>query len=127
MLHSLVDRVSKGGNMLLNIAPMADGTIPSGQQTILRGVGDWLHRFGESIYATRLWAAFGEGPTQMGGGSFSGPREGTNRDVRFTRTKDNSVVYAIVMGWPGGSITISSMTSNRLNLNNLVSAQLMGN
>ncbi|MEV4528463.1 RICIN domain-containing protein [Streptosporangium sp. NPDC049304] len=51
-----------------NIAPMADGTIPSGQRTILLGIGDHLRRFGESIYSTRVWTAFGEGPTQMGGG-----------------------------------------------------------
>ena len=42
MLHSLIDRVSKNGNMLLNIAPMADGTIPSGQRTVLLGIGDYL-------------------------------------------------------------------------------------
>ncbi|GAA4721043.1 alpha-L-fucosidase [Phytohabitans rumicis] len=42
MLHSLIDRVSKNGNMLPNIAPMADGTIPSGQRTILLGIVDYL-------------------------------------------------------------------------------------
>jgi hypothetical protein len=66
MLHSLIDRVSKNGNVLLNIAPMADGTIPSGQRTILLGMGDYLKRFGESLYATRAWTAFGEGPDPDG-------------------------------------------------------------
>jgi alpha-L-fucosidase len=126
MLHSLIDRVSKGGNMLLNIAPMADGTIPSGQQSILRGMGDWLGRFGEAIYATRAWASFGEGPTQMGGGSFSGPREGTNRDIRFTRSKDNTVLYATVLGWPGSTLTISTLNANQINLGSLTSARLLG-
>jgi alpha-L-fucosidase len=83
MLHALIDRVSKNGTMVLNIAPMADGTIPSGQQTILRGIGDHLNRFGESIYATRAWSVYGEGPTQMGGGSFTTPRAGTSQDIRF--------------------------------------------
>ncbi|GAB3806342.1 alpha-L-fucosidase [Micromonospora zhanjiangensis] len=73
LLHALIDRVSKGGNMVLNIAPMADGTIPSGQQTVLRDMGNWLKAFGESIYSTRAWSVFGEGPTQMGGGSFQTP------------------------------------------------------
>jgi len=126
MLHSLIDRVSKGGNMLLNIAPMADGTIPAGQQTILRGMGDWLGRFGEAIYATRIWSSFGEGPTQMGGGSFSGPREGTNRDIRFTRSKDNTVLYATVLGWPGSTFTITTLNSNQINLGTLTSARLLG-
>ncbi|MGC9671377.1 alpha-L-fucosidase [Planosporangium sp. 12N6] len=126
MLHSLIDRVSKGGTMLLNIAPMADGTIPSGQQSILRGMGDYLKRFGESVYATRAWASYGEGPTQMGGGSFSGPREGTNRDIRFTRSKDNTVLYATVLGWPGSTLTITTLNSNQINLSSFASAQLLG-
>jgi alpha-L-fucosidase len=126
MLHSLIDRVSKNGNMLLNIAPMADGTIPSGQRTVLLGIGDYLRRFGESIYATRTWAVYGEGPTLMGGGSFVQPRPGTNRDIRFTRTKDNRVLYATVLGWPGSTLTITTLSSNRINLSTLASVQLLG-
>ncbi|WP_405143136.1 alpha-L-fucosidase [Sphaerisporangium sp. NBC_01403] len=126
MLHSLIDRVSKNGNMLLNIAPMADGTIPSGQRTILLGIGDYLKRFGESIYATRAWATYGEGPTQMGGGSFTTPRPGTNRDIRFTRSKDNRVLYATVLGWPGGTLNITTLGSGRINLSSLASVQLLG-
>ena len=126
MLHSLIDRVSKNGNMLLNIAPTADGTIPSGQRTILLAMGDYLRRFGESIYATRAWAAFGEGPTQMGGGSFVTPRPGTNRDIRFTRDKTNTVLYATVMGWPGSTLSITTLNSNRISLGGLASVQLLG-
>jgi alpha-L-fucosidase len=120
LLHSLVDRVCKNGNLLLNIAPMADGTIPDGQKTILRGIGDYLKRFGESIYATRAWTVYGEGPTQMGGG---GPREGTSRDIRFTRSKDNTVLYATVMGWQGGTLTITTLGS--VDLRTLRSVQLL--
>ena len=91
MLHALIDRVSKNGTMVLNIAPMADGTIPSGQQTILRGIGDHLNRFGEAVYATRAWSAYGEGPTQMGGGSFTTPgpvpvRTSASRAARTARS-----------------------------------------
>ncbi|HVV21816.1 MAG TPA: alpha-L-fucosidase [Pseudonocardiaceae bacterium] len=125
MLHSLIDRVSKGGTMLLNIAPMADGTIPSAQQSILLGFGDWLGRFGEAIYATRSWSTYGEGPTQMGGGSFTGPVAGTSRDIRFTRSKDDTVLYATVLGWPGGTLTVSTLNSNQINVSSLVSAQLL--
>ncbi|MFD0819384.1 alpha-L-fucosidase, partial [Micromonospora zhanjiangensis] len=126
LLHALIDRVSKGGNMVLNIAPMADGTIPSGQQTVLRDMGTWLKAFGESIYSTRAWSVFGEGPTQMGGGSFQTPRAGTNRDIRFTRSKDNRVLYATVMGWPGATLNITTLGSNQINLSTLTSAQLLG-
>ncbi|GAA1968181.1 alpha-L-fucosidase [Catenulispora subtropica] len=127
LLHALIDRVAKGGNMLLNIAPMADGTIPSDQQNILLGMGDWLGRFGESIYATRAWSSYGEGPTAMGGGSFSGPKAGVPQDVRFTRSKDNTVLYATALGWQGGTMTVTTLNSNQINLSTLVSAQLLNN
>jgi alpha-L-fucosidase len=126
MLHSLIDRVSKNGNMVLNIAPMADGTIPAGQRSVLLGMGDYLKRFGESIYATRAWTAFGEGPTQMGGGSFSTPRAGTPQDIRFTRDKANRVLYATVLGWPGSTLNVTTLSANRINLSTLSSAQLLG-
>ena len=116
MLHSFIDRVSKNGNMLLNIAPMADGTIPQGQKDILLGIGDHLKRFGESIYATRAWTAYGEGPTKMGGGSFTRPTAGTAQDIRFTRDKANRVLYATVLGWPGSSLTIKTLGSDRIDL-----------
>ncbi|WIM92840.1 alpha-L-fucosidase [Actinoplanes oblitus] len=126
MLHSLIDRVSKGGNMLLNISPMADGTIPSAQRTVLLGMGDYLKRFGESLYATRAWAAYGEGPTKMGGGSFTTPRAGTAQDVRFTRSKDNRVLYATVLGWPGSTMNIATLAAGRIDLGTLTSVQLLG-
>ncbi|CAG6395907.1 alpha-L-fucosidase [Streptomyces cocklensis] len=127
LLHALIDRTAKGGTMLLNIAPMADGTIPSGQQTVLRGMGDWLGRFGEAIYGTRSWSSYGEGPTAMGGGSFSGPKAGVAKDVRFTRSQDNTVLYATSLGWQGGTMTVTSLNSNQFNISSLTSAQLLDN
>jgi alpha-L-fucosidase len=126
LLHALIDRVSKNGTMVLNIAPMADGTIPSGQQSVLRGIGDYLRRFGESVYATRAWTAFGEGPTQMGGGTFQTPRTGTAQDIRFTRSKDSRVLYATFLGWPGSTATITTLSSGRINLSTLTTVQLLG-
>ncbi|MFF7163775.1 alpha-L-fucosidase [Streptomyces sp. NPDC008086] len=126
MLHSFIDRVSKNGNVLLNIAPMADGTIPQAQKDILLGIGDHLKRFGESVYATRAWTAYGEGPTKMGGGSFTTPHAGTPQDIRFTRDKANTVLYATVLGWPGSSLTIKTLSSDRINLSSLTSVKLLG-
>jgi alpha-L-fucosidase len=126
MLHSFLDRVSKNGNVLLNIAPMADGTIPQAQKDILLGIGDHLKRFGESVYATRAWTAYGEGPTKMGGGSFTTPHAGTPQDIRFTRNKANTVLYATVLGWPGSSLTIKTLSSDRINLSSLTSVKLLG-
>jgi alpha-L-fucosidase len=125
VLHSLIDRVSKNGNMLLNIAPTARGAIPAEQRRILLGIGDYLRRSGESVYATRAWSVYGEGPTRMGGGSFVEPREGTSRDIRFTRDRDNRVLYATVLGWPGSTLTITTLNAGRIDLGTLVSAELL--
>ncbi|MEW2395433.1 alpha-L-fucosidase [Streptomyces sp. NPDC046862] len=127
MLHSFLDRVSKNGNMLLNIAPMADGTIPQAQKDILLGIGDYLKRFGESVYSTRAWTAYGEGPTKMGGGAFTTPHAGTAQDIRFTRNKTNNVLYATVLGWPGSSLTIKTLNSDRIDLSSLTSVKLLDN
>jgi alpha-L-fucosidase len=54
----LVDIVSKGGNYLLNVGPMADGVIPQPSQDVLRTVGRWLKQNGEAVY--------GAGPTPWG-------------------------------------------------------------
>jgi alpha-L-fucosidase len=127
-IDSLIDKASKNGNLLFNISPMADGTIPQQEQEILLGIGDWLNKFGESIYATRYWMTYGEGPTKMGGGSFVAPVAGTAQDIRFTRTKDNKTLYAIAMGWPtnGAQLSITTFNANRIDLTTLKSVQLLG-
>lgn len=81
IIHMLSDIVSKNGNLLLNVGPMPDGTIPEMQKRPLLEVGDWLKANGEAIYGTRPWTR-AEGLTEDG------------KPVRFTQ-KDN-VLYAIV-------------------------------
>jgi len=55
----LVDIVSKGGNYLLNVGPMANGVIPQPSQDNLRAVGAWLRMNGEAVYGTTR-SPFGE-------------------------------------------------------------------
>ena len=52
VIHRLVEIVSKGGNYLLNIGPMGDGTIPPPSVAVLEKVGAWMRKNGESIYGT---------------------------------------------------------------------------
>ncbi len=52
VIQRMVEIVSKGGNYLLNIGPMADGTIPAPSAAVLERVGEWMRKNGESIYGT---------------------------------------------------------------------------
>ncbi len=85
LVRLLVDIVSKNGNLLLNVGPMADGTIPELQLRRLRALGDWLKVNGEAIYGTRPWAR-AEGVTADG------------IPVRFTQRGET--LYAILLGTP---------------------------
>jgi alpha-L-fucosidase len=129
ILHGFLDRISKNGNLLLNISPKADGTIPQEQKDILLAMGAWLKKYGEAVYATRAWEKYGEGPTLMGAGHgvFTEPAEGTARDVRYTRSKDKTTLYAILLGWDEGQkeVTLTSLPSDRINIKNLKSVELI--
>jgi alpha-L-fucosidase len=110
VLHQLIDIVSKNGNLLLNIGPKSDGTIPDEVQQVLRDVGAWLSVNGDAIYGTRPWKIYGEGPTQVAAGSFHDTDTATYtaEDFRFT-TKGNAL-YAIELGWPStGEAVIHSL------------------
>jgi alpha-L-fucosidase len=111
VLHSLIDIISKNGVLLLNISPMADGTIPDNQRKVLEELGAWLEVCGEAVYNTRPWLVYGEGPTKMGRGGafirFSG--EYTPADIRYTRSKDHKVLYATSLGKPEGKLVLRSL------------------
>jgi alpha-L-fucosidase len=111
VIDQLIDIVSKNGNLLLNIGPRSDGTIPEGVQQVLLDVGAWLDINGEAIYGTRPWRIYGEGPTKVAAGSFhdTDTTHYTAEDFRFTTKGD--VLYAIGFAWPtNGQAVIHSLS-----------------
>jgi alpha-L-fucosidase len=108
LLQQLIDTVSKNGNLLLNVGPKSDGTIPEQARTVLLQIGSWLRINGEAIYDTRPFTVFGEGPTTAPKNSTEKNKDiqsYTAQDIRFTQPKDQpsvqpDTIYAIAMGWP---------------------------
>ncbi|HXW13676.1 MAG TPA: alpha-L-fucosidase [Terriglobia bacterium] len=86
LIQLLVNAVSKGGNLLLDIGPTADGRVPVIMQERLLQIGAWLKVNGEAIYGAHPWRQMSEG------------------NVHYT-TKGNAV-YAIAEAWPGQELVL---------------------
>lgn len=118
VIRTLVDIVSKNGNLMLNIPVRGDGTIDEKERKIVEGIGAWMKLNSESIYGTRPWKMFGEGPAQQKTAKLDGPgfNEGkgkpfTYEDIRFVTKGD--VLYATALGWPeDGKLFIKSLKKN---------------
>ncbi|MFZ5831292.1 MAG: alpha-L-fucosidase [Planctomycetota bacterium] len=119
ILDGLIDRTARGGGLLLNLSPMADGTIPAAQKEALLGIGRWLKLNGEAIYGTRPWKVYAEGDERKLRTGVATGDEAVKRhpqwkfancdasDVRFTTRGD--ALYAIVLGWPTEPVVIRSL------------------
>jgi alpha-L-fucosidase len=115
VIHSLIDVVSKNGNLMLNIPVRGDGSIDELERAIVNEIGIWMKANGDSIYGTRPWKIFGEGPQQASAGELKaqGFNEGkgkqySSEDIRFVQK--GKKLFATVMDWPqNGSVLIKSL------------------
>jgi alpha-L-fucosidase len=126
IVHQLIDIVSKNGNLLLNIGPRTDGTIPAEVQQTLVRIGGWLKTNGEAIYGTRPWRQFGEGPTETAAGAFhdTDTPSYTAHDFRFT--EKGGVLFAIEMGWPSDSEAVIRALASGAGGRQISSVRLLG-
>jgi alpha-L-fucosidase len=108
LIAELVDVVAKNGVLLLNIGPLADGTIANEERDLLTGIGDWLRVNGQAIYGANPWVVASEGPTVEVDGSFidAEERRFTASDIRFTTQEryGNARIYATLLAWPADGV-----------------------
>lgn len=79
LIHLLADVVAKGGNLLLNVGPDAEGNLPEPALQRMKEIGAWMRGNGEAIYATRPLYPYCHGK------------------IRFTQSKDGKHRYAICL------------------------------
>jgi alpha-L-fucosidase len=127
----LIEHCSLGGNLMLNVSPKGDGSIPDDQQKVLLALGDWLAANGEGIYDSRPWRIPGEGPTvptecppDWKGGSTADQTNAiptdpgsthahvapTEATFRFTIVKGN--LYAFGYRYPSAAASIKSLSTS---------------
>ena len=116
VVRMLVDIVSKNGNLLLSVPLRGDGSIDEKEVAILQDIKAWMDVNSESIYGTRPWTIFGEGPTAEAANPLNS--QGFNEDksaysasdIRFVRKEGR--LYATALGWPeDGTVRISSLAT----------------
>ena len=101
LIRLLVSTVSAGGNLLLDIGPAADGTIPVIMQQRLLEMGNWLKTNGEAIYSTQPFIKTRKD---------TGINPETNKTIFFTqKSKD---IYVICLDWPRNNIVLKGITSD---------------
>ncbi|HKW35919.1 MAG TPA: alpha-L-fucosidase [Candidatus Acidoferrum sp.] len=128
LVFILVDTVSRGGNLLLDIGPGADGTIPVIMEQRLNEIGDWMKINGEAIYGTKPWKTTrqwtaGEVPKIEYNKEYSSeydvtkliekPAGGRASIEAFFTAKGNDL-YAILPHWSGHSFVIKDLSAARL-------------
>ena len=89
LVKMIIDSVSKGGNVLLNVGPNARGEFEPRALDSLRGIGEWMRLHGRSIYG-------------CGSSKFTPPA-----DARFTQNGDR--LYLHLFNWPFGHVHLPGM------------------
>lgn len=132
VIRMLVDIVSKNGNLLLSVPIRKDGTIDPTERRIVKEIGAWMSINGESIYETRPWKVFGEGPSVKSDaplrdqGFNEGKLKYSNRDLRFNQKGDN-ILYVTVLGTPNEDIIVNSLGAKTdINKKKIKSISLLG-
>jgi alpha-L-fucosidase len=106
LVTTLMQNVSRNGSLLLNLTQHGRGNLDSQCTKIAQDIGAWLKVNGEAVYASRPFEAWGDST------------------VIYTRAKGN--VYATLLGWNGGAVTLSALKSGGATLGTVSKVELLG-
>ena len=106
VIELLMQNVSRNGTMLLNITQHGRGNLDPEVIRICKDIGAWLRISGEAVYGSRPFEVNGE------------------NQVCYTRNKGN--VYATVLDWDGGSITLKALHSDGVTLGKVSKVEMLG-
>ncbi|XP_025419709.1 alpha-L-fucosidase-like isoform X2 [Sipha flava] len=105
LITQLVETVSFGGNLLLNISPTSDGMIPPLHEERLLQIGQWLSVNGESIYNSQPWSKC--------------QNDTYNSYLWFTQGNNPAIIYSIFMQWPKEN-KLNSECLDKLNIESVI-------
>ncbi|QNL48610.1 alpha-L-fucosidase [Olivibacter sp. SDN3] len=106
LIDLLIDKVSNGGNLLLNVGPKADGMIPVIMQERLLAIGKWLDVNGDAIYGTQVWE----------------DKPATMKEDQIYYTKKGDALYVICTAWTDKPITVSTNSAKKVKVSLLGSS-----
>jgi alpha-L-fucosidase len=106
VIRELMENVSRNGSMLLNITQHGRGDLDPEAVRICKDIGAWLKINGEAVYASRPFEVFGE------------------NSVCYTRNNGN--VYATLLDWNGGPITLKALHSGGATIGKVSRVELLG-
>jgi hypothetical protein len=106
IIHSLMQNVCRNGTMLLNLTQHGRGDLDPEVVRTAKDVGAWLKVNGEAIYSSRPFEVYGE------------------NGVCYTRNNGN--VYAALLDWNGGPITLKALRADGATLGKVTKVELLG-
>jgi len=106
LVTTLMQNVSRNGSLLLNLTQHGRGNLDTKCTQIAKDIGAWLKVNGEAVYASRPFEVWG--------------------DATVIYTRAGGYVYATLLGWNGGAVTLSALKSGGATLGTVSKVELLG-